>query len=93
MNVKIRNTKRGGDLILWKLFVLNLIDLTDLFMKVVCVGLYVYDVHDFYTSTKSWRGYIFTSVCLSVCVCVCVCVCLSVCPFVNKMPIEPLHRF
>ena len=30
-----------------------------------------------YTSTKSWRGYIFTSVCLSVCVCVCVCV--SVC--------------
>ena len=43
----------------------------------------------FYTSTKSWRGYIFTSVCLSVCVCVCVCVC----PFVNKMPIEPIHRF
>ena len=26
-----------------------------------------------YTSTKSWRGYIFTSVCLSVCVCVSVC--------------------
>ena len=26
-------------------------------------------------------------------VCLCVCVCLSVCPFVNKMPIEPLHRF
>ena len=23
---------------------------------------------DFYTSTKSWRGYIFTSVCLCVCV-------------------------
>ena len=30
----------------------------------------------FYTSTKSWRCYIFTSVCLSVCQCVCVCVCL-----------------
>ena len=30
----------------------------------------------YYTSTKSWRGYIFTSVCL----CVCLSVCLSVCP-------------
>ena len=30
----------------------------------------------FYTSTKSWRGYIFIEVCL----CVCVCVCVSVCP-------------
>ena len=30
----------------------------------------------FYTSTKSWRGYIFITVCL--CVCVCVCVSLSV---------------
>ena len=29
-----------------------------------------------YTSTKSWRGYIFTSVCLCVCVCVCVCLCV-----------------
>ena len=27
----------------------------------------------FYTSRKSWRGYISTSVCLSVCQCVCVC--------------------
>ena len=26
----------------------------------------------YYTSTKSWRGYIFTSVCLCVCLCVCV---------------------
>ena len=26
-----------------------------------------------YTSTKSWRGYIFIAVCLCVCVCVCVC--------------------
>ena len=26
----------------------------------------------FYTSTKSWRGYIFTAVCLCVCLCVCV---------------------
>ena len=33
----------------------------------------------FYTSTKSWRGYIFTSVCLSVCQCVCVCLCVCVC--------------
>ena len=30
---------------------------------------------------KSWRGYIFTSVCLSVCVSVCMCVCV----FVNKI--------
>ena len=29
----------------------------------------------FYTSTKSWRGYIFTAVCLCVCLSVCVCVC------------------
>ena len=31
----------------------------------------------YYTSTKSWRGYIVTSVCLCgyVCVSVCVCVC------------------
>ena len=32
-----------------------------------------------YTSTKSWRGYIFTTVCLCVCVCVCVCVSVCVC--------------
>ena len=32
----------------------------------------------YYTSTKSWRGYIFTSVCLCVCVSVCVSVCLCV---------------
>ena len=47
-----------------------------------------------YTSTKSWRGYIFTPVCL--CVCVCVCVCLSVCVpgfLVNKIPAERMHRF
>ena len=30
----------------------------------------------YYTSTKSWRGYIFTSVCLCVCVCVSVCLCV-----------------
>ena len=30
---------------------------------------------------------------LSVSVRVSVCVCLPVCPFVNKMPIESLHRF
>ena len=47
----------------------------------------------FYTSTKSWRGYIFTAVC--VCVCVCLSVCLSVCPalLVNKMSAERMHRF
>ena len=33
----------------------------------------------FYASTKSWRGYIFTAVCLCVCVCVCVCMCVCVC--------------
>ena len=27
----------------------------------------------FYTSMKSWRGYILTSVCLSLCVCLSVC--------------------
>ena len=64
-----------------------------------------YKIHDtqnssednYYTSTKSWRGYIFTSVCLCVCVCVCVClsVCVSVCPalLVNKIPAERMHRF
>ena len=31
-------------------------------------------LHHYYTSTKSWRGHIFTAVCL----CVCVSVCLSV---------------
>ena len=34
----------------------------------------------FYTSTKSWRGYIFTAVCL----CVCLCVCVSVCPILCR---------
>ena len=29
-------------------------------------------------STKSWRGYIFITVCLQVCLCVCLSVCLSV---------------
>ena len=50
----------------------------------------------FYTSTKSWRGYIFTAVCLCVCLSVCVCVCLSVCVseiLVNKIPAERMHRF
>ena len=42
-----------------------------------------------YTSTKSWRGYIFTSVCLSVCLSVCVSVCVSV----NKIPAERTRRF
>ena len=44
----------------------------------------------YYTSTKSWRGYIFTAVCL------CVCVCLSVCVsnfLVNKIPAKQMHRF
>ena len=31
-----------------------------------------YYLPNYYTSTKSWRGYIFTSVCLCVCVSVCV---------------------
>ena len=44
-------------------------------------------VKNFYTSTKSWRGYIFTAVCL--------CVCVSVCPeiLVNEIPAEQMHRF
>ena len=32
-----------------------------------------------YTSTKSWKSYIFIAVCLYVYVCMCVCVCLCVC--------------
>ena len=32
-----------------------------------------------YTSTISWRGYVFTVVCQCVLVCQCVCVCVSVC--------------
>ena len=52
----------------------------------------------FYTSKKSWRGYIFTSVCLCVCVCVfvCLCVCVSVCPdflWTKFQPAERMHRF
>ena len=42
---------------------------------------------DYYTTTKSWRGYIFIAVCL--CVCVCVRVCLSV----NKIQAELMHQF
>ena len=37
-----------------------------------------------YTSTKSWRGYIFTTVCVSVCLSVCVSVCV---------PAKRLNRF
>ena len=36
-------------------------------------------IHCNHTSTKLWRGYIFTAVCLCMCVCVCQPVCLSVC--------------
>ena len=35
--------------------------------------LYRYLLFSNYTSTKSWRGYIFTAVCLYVCLCVSVC--------------------
>ena len=44
-----------------------------------------------FTPPRSRGGVIFSL--QFVCLCVCVCVCLSVCPFVNKMLIEPLHRF
>ena len=40
----------------------------------------------FFTSTKSWRGYIFTSVCLCVCECV-------GCFLVNKISAERMNRF
>ena len=46
---------------------------------------------NFYTSTKSWRGYIFTAVCLCVCLCVCVCVRPDI--LVNEIPAERMHRF
>ena len=44
-----------------------------------------------YTSTKSWRGYIFTAVCLRVCLSVCLCVCLML--LVNKIQAERMNRF
>ena len=51
----------------------------------------------FYTSTKSWRGYIFiaVSVCVYVCVCmyVCMSVCLSVCLSVKKIPAKQMNQF
>ena len=43
----------------------------------------------FYTSTKSWRGYVFTSVCL----CVCLSVCVSGSFLVKKIPAERINRF
>ena len=52
-------------------------------------------INSIFTPPRNRGGVIFSLqfVCLCVCVCVCMCVCLSVCPFVNKMPIKPLHRF
>ena len=47
-------------------------------------NLYLQVVFVYYTSAKSWRGYIFTSVCLSVCLLVCECVCLSLCLSVSE---------
>ena len=43
----------------------------------LCVCLSCVSVLFCYTSTKSWRGYIFTAVCLCVCVSVCLCVRIS----------------
>ena len=72
--------------VIWKL---NLKDITQniyfryqlmLFFSLVHVTL-------FYTPTKSWRGYIFTAVCL----CICECVCPAL--LVNKIPAERIHRF
>ena len=56
----------GGVCALWMLM-LSCYDIYFLFP--ICLFIH-------YTSTKSWRGYIFTAVCLSVCVCVCVYVCV-----------------
>ena len=39
-----------------------------------------------YTSTKSWRGYIFTAVCL--CVCLSVCLCVRLCLLTKFQPNE-----
>ena len=49
----------------------------------------------FYTSSKSWRCYIFITVCVCVClsVCLCVCllyVCLNAC---DQIPVKRMHRF
>ena len=45
---------------------------------------YIIIMINYYTSTKSWRGYIF----IAVSVCVCVSGIL-----VNKIPAERMHRF
>ena len=37
-----------------------------------CLAVFLVLSFPFYTSTKSWRGYIFTAVCLCMCLCVCV---------------------
>ena len=50
-----------------------------------------YDYAGFYTPMKSWRGYIFTAVCLCVCLSVCLCVCPA--RLENKIPAERIHRF
>ena len=47
----------------------------------------------FYTSKKSWRGYIFTAVCLCVCVCLSVCVSVCLALLVNKIPVKRMYRF
>ena len=44
----------------------------------------------FYTSTKSWRGYIFTAVCLCVCLSVCLCVRLNSCEQNSSQTDEPI---
>ena len=49
-----------------------------------CMATYITEKVNFYTSTKSWRGYIFTSVCLCVCECAL---------RVNKIPAEWENRF
>ena len=44
----------------------------------------------YYTSTKSWRGYIFTAVCLRVCLPVCVSVRLNSCEQNSSRTDEPI---
>ena len=56
---------------------------TKLSEKLTNVGVLVSNLNLYYTSTKSWRGYIFTAVCLSMCVCPAL--------FVNKIPAERIN--
>ena len=45
----------------------------------------------YHTYMISWRGYIFTAVCLCVCLCVCVYVCVRLCLWTKFQPNRRTH--